>query len=72
MKNEHDQILLEAYMWGFNDELDGNTRMWDPSPLLLKAYNLGRQDAEHGDDVRSVDAQTEQQILHRILHQSAD
>jgi len=66
MKEDEDKILLETYMWGFNDELDNRVEMWNPNPLLLKAYKLGRQDALVGDDVRSVDYQTNQQILHRI------
>ncbi len=61
-----DEILLETYMWGFNDELDGRTRMWNPNPLLLRAYNLGRDDAIIGDDVTSSDLQTNEQILNRI------
>jgi len=34
--------------------------------LLLRAYELGRGDAIIGDDVRSSDAQTDEQILNRI------
>lgn len=68
--NEEDKVLLETYMWGFNDELDSRTRMWNPNPLLLRAYNLGRQDAIVGDDVRSVDYQTNEEILNRIRNQN--
>jgi len=64
--NEQDKELLETYMWGFNDELDGRVRMWNPNPLLLRAYNLGRDDALIGDDVASSDLQTKEQILNRI------
>jgi len=49
-----DKELLDVYMWGFNDELEGKQKMWNPNPLLLKAYNLGRDHAIIGDDVRSV------------------
>ena len=64
--NEQDKELLETYMWGFNDELDGRIIMWNPNPLLLRAYNLGRDDALIGDDVASSDLQTNEQILNRI------
>lgn len=65
--NEEDKILLETYMWGFNDELDGKkTKMINLNPLLLRAYKLGRTDAIVGDDVRSVDYQTNEEILSKI------
>ncbi len=64
--NEQDKELLETYMWGFNDELDGRTRMWNINPLLLRAYNLGRDDAIIGDDVSSSDLQTNEDVLNRI------
>jgi len=64
--NEEDKILLETYMRGFNDELDGRIRTWNPKPLLLRAYNLGRRDAIIGDDIPSSDLQTNDQILNRI------
>lgn len=66
--NEQDKIILETYMWGFNDELDGKTKMWNPNPLLLRAYNLGRVDAIAGDDISSVDLQTNEEILKRIYN----
>lgn len=66
MMNEKDKELLETYMWGFNDELDGRKRMWNPNPQLLRAYNLGREDAIIGDDVSSSDLQTNDDILKRI------
>ena len=68
--NEQDKILCETYKQGFNDELDGRTKMWNPTPLLLRAYNLGREDAIVGDDVRSVDYQTNEQILNRIRNEN--
>jgi hypothetical protein len=68
--NEQDKVLLETYMWGFNDELDGRVKMWNPNPLLLRAYNLGRQDAIVGDDVRSMDYQTNEEILNKIRNQN--
>jgi hypothetical protein len=68
--NKEDKILLETYMWGFNDELDCKVRIWNPNPLLLRAYNLGRQDAIVFYDIRSVDYQTDEEILHRIRNQN--
>ena len=67
--NEIDKELLEVYMWGFNDELDGRKKMWNPNTLLLKAYNLGREHAIIGDDCRSVDYLSNEQILTLIHNQ---
>lgn len=64
--SEEDKLLLETYMWGFNDELHDRTKMWNPNPLLLRAYNLGRQHAIIGDDIRTVDYQTNEEILNTI------
>jgi hypothetical protein len=61
-----DKQLLEIYMWGFNDELKGGEKMFNPNPLLQRAYDLGRSDAIIGDDVRGVDQQTDGIILNRI------
>lgn len=68
--NKEDKVLLETYKQGFNDELYGRTKMWNPNPLLLHAYNLGREDAIIGDDVRSVDYQTNEEIINRIRNQN--
>jgi hypothetical protein len=70
MNEVDDKILLETYMWGFNDELDGRVKMWNINPLLLRAYELGRQDAIIGDDVRSVDYQSNEEILNRIRNKN--
>jgi hypothetical protein len=61
-----DQELLKIYMWGFEDELTGETRLIPQELLATKAYALGKIDALIGDDVRSVDYQTDEQILYRI------
>ena len=45
MAPEVKKELLEVYTWGFNDEIQGNVKMWNANPLLLRAYNLGREDA---------------------------
>ena len=61
-----DNELLEYYMWGFNDELEGIKPITFQDPLANKAYILGRDHAIIGDDIRSVDYLTNQQILSRI------
>lgn len=61
-----DDLLLQTYMWGFNDELDGRTRLVNTEPILLKAYSIGRDDAIIGDEISSSDLQTNQQIISRI------
>ena len=63
---KEDKILLETYMMGFNDELDNKEKQWNPNPLLLKAYNMGRTDAIVGDDISSSDLQTQEEILNQI------
>jgi hypothetical protein len=57
-----DSTLLSVYMRGFNDELD-NT---DSFSLVEKAYYLGKLNALLGDDVRSVDYQSDKEILNQI------
>lgn len=62
----NDEKLLEHYMWGFTDELDSK-----PSPVfddeqLTNAYKLGRVHALVGDDVRSVDYLSNQEIINLI------
>jgi hypothetical protein len=61
-----DKFLLEIYMQGFNDELDGNPEKIFPSELLKRAYVIGRMDAIAGDESKIVDYQIEEQILNHI------
>lgn len=61
-----DKILLEIYRKGFNDELDGKKERKYNGHLETRAYNLGRIDAIVGDDCRSVDYQSKEQILESI------
>jgi hypothetical protein len=63
---DYDKILLEIYMCGFSDELDGKPAKNYKGQLESRAYNLGRVDAIVGDDVRSIDYQTNEQILESI------
>ena len=60
--NEKDKLLLEAYKQGFYDGLNNV----DDYLILVLAYNSGQLDAQVGDDVRSVDYQTDEEILERI------
>lgn len=61
-----DKEILKIYMEGFNDELTGDLRIIPNNELSKKAYNLGRIDALMGDELSSIDLQTNQQILKRI------
>ena len=68
--DNNDQNLLRWYMRGFTDEL--NQRTFIPSyqdfglSLEYKAYQLGATHAIIGDDVRSVDKLSEEEILKMI------
>jgi hypothetical protein len=52
-----DQELMAAYNMGWQCEL---------KPELQKAFNIGRMDYIAGDDVSSVDLQTEEEILSKL------
>lgn len=62
---ESDKTLLEYYIKGFRDELNGTSSV-APEGELLKAYSLGVLHAIVGDDVRSVDYLTDEEILQLI------
>ena len=61
-----DETLLKWYMRGFNDELKGVATNKPKSILEKKAYTLGATHAIIGDDVRSVDYLSQNEILSRI------
>lgn len=61
-----DYELLETYMIGFDYELEQATEKSFTNSQLQKAYDLGRTDALLGDELSSVDNQTNGQILLRI------
>jgi len=63
---KEDNGLLLIYMEGFNDELNGTLDMNRYNGLNKTSYLLGSIDAIVGDDVRSVDYQTNETILKRI------
>ena len=62
----NDETLLEHYMWGFTDELDSIPSPVFDDVLLTNAYQLGRDHSIIGDDVRSVDYLSNQEILTMI------
>lgn len=69
---EQDKHLLEIYILGFNHHLDDAPieMKFDKSSLYERAYLLGREAAKIGDDVRSVDYQTNEEILKDIYGNS--
>jgi hypothetical protein len=58
--------LLDYYMLGFRDELDNLDEKEYDNPLITRAYKLGRLDAILGDDIRSVDYQSDEEIIKNI------
>ena len=61
-----DDKLLEYYNLGWNDCADGKTGKKIEEPLLQRAYKIGRCDFIAGDDVSSVDLQTNEDIIRHI------
>ena len=55
--------LLEWYMKGFHDELWGTSTIISEDQKENVAYNLGSSHAMIGDDVRSVDYLSNEEIL---------
>lgn len=60
-----DQEILKWYTKGWDDEMRGSTSVV-PAGIAQIAYGAGALDAIVGDDVRSVDYQTEEEILENI------
>lgn len=60
---EEDRNLLKWYMKGFKDELNGTSTIESDEPLENKAYMLGAHHALIGDDLRSTDYLTNEEIL---------
>lgn len=68
---EENRILLNWYKYGFDDELNGTSSTLPNSELVIfnlieKAYNLGAAHAVIGDDVKSIDNLSDNEILERI------
>ena len=61
-----DSELLKIYMRGFNDELKGDISSVPKNHLAFRAYIIGSADALIGDELSSIDLQTNQEILKRI------
>jgi len=63
---ENNKKLLEIYSLGFNDELYNKPVKTYSNLLQDRAYIIGRMDAIAGDDVSSVDEQSDDDILKHI------
>lgn len=62
--SDEDQKLWEAYLSGFNDELDGtSSNPYLPETLEFRAYVMGGVDAIVGDDCPSLDYRPAKVIL---------
>jgi hypothetical protein len=68
MHSDSHKILLEVYLKGFKDELEGIIFYVQENELLSTAYNLGRDHALIGDDIESIDYLTDEEILNLILN----
>ena len=64
-----DEELLGCYMHGFMDELDNNLDYNFDSQIKNRAYNIGKSHALIGDDVRSVDYLSNDEIIKQIRKQ---
>ena len=60
-----DKKILDVYMRGWIDGLDGKTT-YQSDPILIKAYNIGKIDALVGDECESIDNKTNSEILNQI------
>ena len=58
--------LLDIYIVGFNDELWANPKLNYEDKLKQISYNEGRDATILGEDIRSVDYRTDQEILQII------
>ena len=58
--------ILGYYFKGFTDELERN-KQEVPEGIATISYNLGRSHALIGDDVRSVDYLTEEEIVQMVI-----
>ena len=61
-----DEKLLEYYNMGWHDCAENNKEKKFENKLIQRAYTIGWLDFIAGDDVSSVDMQTEQDILKHI------
>lgn len=61
-----DEKLLEYYRMGWNDSSNNNEEQNFNDFLLNRAYIIGWLDFIVGDDISSVDLQTDEQIVNNI------
>lgn len=61
--NMRETELLYYYYRGWKDEMYGSSSTLPEDVLINKAYNLGAAHALIGDDVRSVDYLSDEEIL---------
>lgn len=66
-----DKEILDYYLWGFVDGLEGIESSEFNDPIANKAYRLGHSHAIIGDDVRSVDYLSNKEILNMIKNGTA-
>jgi hypothetical protein len=58
-----DKSLLEWYVKGFKDELNGTSSVESENRIENRAYMIGALDAVCGDDVTSIDRKSDEEIL---------
>lgn len=66
VKEINKDCIMHVYYEGFDDELSNKKFSSYVDPILSSAYKLGKAHALIGDDIRSVDYLTEEEILKRI------
>lgn len=64
--------LIDWYMKGFNDELNGSSSIVSDNHQENLAYSLGALHALIGDDVRSWDDISDEDILKEINNKIVD
>lgn len=72
VKEINKDCLMQVYYEGFDDELSNKKFSSYKDPTLSSAYRLGKAHALTGDDIRSVDYLTEDEIMERILSKDDD
>lgn len=74
-----DKQLLNTYMQGFNSVISPEKELkkkplisWITNPLLKRAFDIGRIDAEVGDDIMSLNYRTDEEILNVIKNEKIE
>jgi len=68
----NNESLLEWYMKGFNDELNGTSSLMSKHKPLNVAYTVGAYDAIAGDDNPTLDYLSDEELLVKIKQFIAD